>query len=79
MALVLLLLGLVRVSGSARRCIVVMSAVSVSVAKETTLIVTSSSNVVSVGTWGSVGARRQVGRRIPLGAACGLLNVAISH
>jgi hypothetical protein len=52
-----------------------MPAVSVSVAEKTALIVTSSSNVRSVGARRSVRTRRQVGRRVPLGATCGLLDV----
>lgn len=73
----LLLLGLVRVSGRAGRGVVVVTAVAMGVAEETTLVVTSAGNVRGVGAWGSVGAGRQVGGRVPLRATCGLLNVAV--
>lgn len=75
----ILLFGLVGISRGTRRRVVVMSAVSVSVAEKTALIMTSSSNVRSVGARRSVRTRRQVGRRIPLGATCGLLDVAIAR
>lgn len=77
--ILLLLLGLVGVSRRARRCVVVVTAVAVSVAEETTLIVTSASNVGSVGAGRSVGTRRQVRRRIPLSATRGLFDVAVTN
>lgn len=73
----LLLLGLVGISRSTGRCVVVMAAVSVSVAEETALVMTSSCNVRSVGARRSVGAGRQIRRRVPLGATCGLLHIAV--
>lgn len=72
----LLLLRLVRVCGRARRCVVVVPAVAVSVAEETALVVARACYVRSVGARRSIRAGGQVGRRIPLSASCGLLNVA---
>lgn len=73
----LLLLELGRVRGRAGRGVVVMAAVTVGVAEEAALVVGGGGIEVGVGTRGSVGTRGQVGGGIPLGAASGLLDVAV--
>lgn len=65
-----------RVRGRTRCGVVVVTAVAVGVAEEAALVVARARYVRSIGTRRSVRAWRKVGGRIPLGAACGLLDVA---
>lgn len=73
----LLFLELDGVRGGAGSGVVVVAAVAVGVAEEAALVVGGGGVVVGVGGRGSVRAGRQVGGGVPLGAACGLLDVAM--